>query len=212
MKPIVTAAATKQQQQQQLRTAAPIRREAMSRSVVLPRAHAVPRRPSQTARHPVRTAAAAEETQRATYKELESIECDLSAFPNCNFFNVGAVVRPWRASFVVESLSKAGVRGMTITDVKGVGMQGGSRERYGGSEFSEIEPLEKVKLDIVVSRDQVNDVARCVASAAYTGEIGDGKIFVSPIADVVRIRTAETGAVAERMAGGMFDMKSVDES
>ncbi|KAF6241964.1 nitrogen regulatory protein PII [Scenedesmus sp. NREL 46B-D3] len=142
----------------------------------------------------------------ASYKELNSITCDLSAFPEVNFFRVEAIVRPWRLPFVINALGDAGIRGMTATPVRGVGMQGGGKERYGGSEFSLTDLVDKTKVEIVVVRDQVDLVARTVSTAAHTGEIGDGKIFVHPVADVVRIRTAEVGGVAERMAGGLDDM------
>lgn len=142
----------------------------------------------------------------ATYEELEAIHCDLSAFPQCNFFRVEAIVRPWRTPYVIRALSEAGIRGMTARDVKGVGMQGGSRERYGGTEYSLTDLVEKAALDIVVAREQVDLVVRTIAIAALTGEIGDGKIFVHPVAEVVRIRTGETGGVAERMLGGREDM------
>ena len=150
--------------------------------------------------------------KRATYAELESMTVDLSAFPTVQFFRVESIVRPWRLPFVVDKLSRAGIRGMTTSAVKGVGMQGGSRERYGGTEFSSTDLVDKAKIDIVVTRNQVEFVARICAASAYTGEIGDGKIFVHPVADVIRIRTAETGAVAEHMEGGMEDMtRSMEE-
>ena len=95
---------------------------------------------------------------------------------------------------------------MTTSPVRGVGVQGGARERYAGSEFSLTDLVDKAKIDVVVERAQVDAVVRCVATSAATGEVGDGKIFVLPVADVVRIRTAERGAVAERMAGGMSDL------
>ncbi|GIL85110.1 hypothetical protein Vretimale_9969 [Volvox reticuliferus] len=145
-------------------------------------------------------------TKRATYAELESIQCDLSAFPGVKFFRIEAIFRPWRLPFVVDTLSKYGIRGLTNTPVKGVGVQGGSRERYAGTEFGPSNLVEKEKLDIVVSRSQVDSVVRLVAASAFTGEIGDGKIFVHPVAEVVRIRTAETGLDAEKMEGGMEDM------
>lgn len=142
----------------------------------------------------------------ASYTELEAIACDLSAFPDVQFFRVEAIVRPWRLPYVINALGDAGIRGMTATPVRGVGMQGGRKERYGGSEFSLTDLVEKSKVEIVVVRDQVDLVARTVATSAHTGEIGDGKIFVHPVADVVRIRTAEVGGVAERMVGGLEDM------
>ncbi|KAF5833890.1 hypothetical protein DUNSADRAFT_9637 [Dunaliella salina] len=143
--------------------------------------------------------------KRASYAELESITCDLSAFPQCHFFRIEAIVRPWRLPFVVEQLSAQGVRGMTTAMVKGVGMQGGNRERYAGTEFALTDLVDKATVEVVTAREQVDQVVRLISTACYTGEIGDGKIFIHPVADVVRVRTAETGAGAERMEGGMFD-------
>jgi len=106
---------------------------------------------------------------------------------------------------VVEQLSAQGVRGMTTAMVKGVGMQGGNRERYAGTEFALTDLVDKATVEVVTAREQVDQVVRLISTACYTGEIGDGKIFIHPVADVVRVRTAETGAGAERMEGGMFD-------
>ena len=149
----------------------------------------------------------------APYKALSTLHADLKAFPNAEFFRIEAIIRPWRLPFVVHELSTLGIYGMTATKVKGVGVQGGKRERYGGTEYGEADLVDKSKLDIVVFRTQVNTVIRAVCGAAHTGEIGDGKIFVHPVADVIRVRTGETGAIAERMAGGMQDMTdTVEES
>lgn len=89
-------------------------------------------------------------------------------------------------------------------------MQGGLRERFKGTEFGDEKNflVEKNRIDIVTTRDQVDTVVRIVSAAAYTGEVGDGKIFVHPVAEIVRVRTAETGRGAERMAGGMEDMQA----
>eukprot|EP00197_Chlamydomonas_leiostraca_P002914 CAMPEP_0202857314 /NCGR_PEP_ID=MMETSP1391-20130828/311_1 /ASSEMBLY_ACC=CAM_ASM_000867 /TAXON_ID=1034604 /ORGANISM="Chlamydomonas leiostraca, Strain SAG 11-49" /LENGTH=196 /DNA_ID=CAMNT_0049536105 /DNA_START=128 /DNA_END=718 /DNA_ORIENTATION=+ len=151
-------------------------------------------------------AAEATAIKRATYKELEAITTDLSACPNVQFFRVEGIVRPWRLKAVTDALGANGIRGMTTMPVKGAGMQGGSRERYAGTEFALTDLVDKQKIDVVVARGQVDAVVRIMAAACYTGEIGDGKIFVHPVADVIRVRTAETGAVAERMEGGMEDM------
>ena len=135
-----------------------------------------------------------------------NVACDLSAFPLASFFKVEAIVRPWRLAAVVEALSRAGITGMTAQDVLGAGVQGGKKERYGGTTHGTESLVEKKMLSVVVFRGQVNAVVRIVVEASRTGEIGDGKIFVSPVADVVRIRTAETGDKAERMEGGMSDL------
>lgn len=135
-----------------------------------------------------------------------NVSCDLSAFPQCNFFKVEAIVRPWRLPAVVEALSRAGITGMTAQDVLGAGVQGGRKERYGGTTHGTESLVEKKMLSVVAFRGQVNAVVRIVVEASRTGEIGDGKVFVSPVAEVVRVRTAETGAKAEKMEGGMSDL------
>ncbi|KAK9858423.1 hypothetical protein WJX84_010521 [Apatococcus fuscideae] len=147
----------------------------------------------------------------APYEHLEHLEVDLSAFPDCKFFRVEAVVRPWRLSNVVHELSRSGVLGMTAYPVRGVGIQAGKRERYAGVEHGTSDLVEKSKLEIVCDRDQVNSIVRTISVTAHTGEIGDGKMFILPVADVVRVRTGETGLQAERMTGGAFDRKIAPE-
>jgi len=102
----------------------------------------------------------------------------------------------------------AGIKGMTVSDVRGAGVQGGKRERFKGTEFGGEDNflVDKTRLDIVVARGQVDVVVRTIAGAAFTGEVGDGKMFVHPVAEVIRVRTGETGSRAERMEGGMQDM------
>lgn len=143
------------------------------------------------------------------YDRLEQITCDLSAFPNCNFFRVEAIIRPWRLAKLVSVLNAAGIRGLTVSEVQGAGVQGGIRERFRGTEFGDETNflVEKNRVDIVVTSSQVDAVVRLIATACYTGEVGDGKIFIHPVADVVRVRTGETGAIAERMQGGMADLQ-----
>ncbi|PKA48160.1 Nitrogen regulatory protein P-II like [Apostasia shenzhenica] len=152
---------------------------------------------------------------------------------------------PGRPS-VLPGLLKMGIRGVTVSDVKGFGAQGGSLERHGGkrpkllpnanvlrrrdgairglpprSEFSEDSFVAKVKMEIVVSKDQVEEVINKIIEEARTGEIGDGKIFlivtrtefivfaaVIPVSDVIRVRTGERGEKGERMTGGRADMIS----
>jgi len=101
-----------------------------------------------------------------------------------------------------------GIRGVTVSDVRGFGAQGGSAERQGGSEFSEDNFVAKVKMEIVVAKDQVEAVIDKLIKEARTGEIGDGKIFVVPVSDLIRIRTGERGEKAERMTGGRADMSA----
>jgi nitrogen regulatory protein PII len=141
------------------------------------------------------------------YDALEQVKANVSAFPDCNFFTVQAIIRPWRLPQVVQALGEAGIRGMTVTSVKGLGAQGGSFsvERDAGNECILGSLVEKSKVEIVICKDQIDFVVRLICTTCYTGSVGDGKIFVSPVADVIRIRTGETGAVAERMADGLQD-------
>ncbi|CAH9112744.1 unnamed protein product [Cuscuta europaea] len=126
--------------------------------------------------------------------------------PEAKFYKVEAILRPWRVQKVSSALLEIGIRGVTISDVRGFGAQGGSSERHAGSEFSEDNFLAKVKMEIVISKDQVEVVIEKIISEARTGEIGDGKIFLIPVADVIRVRTGERGEKAERMMGGRADM------
>ena len=103
---------------------------------------------------------------------------------------VEAIIRPFKLDDVKLALVNAGIVGMTVTEVRGFGRQKGQVERYRGSEFT-VEFLQKLKLDIVVEDDKVDVVVQAVQEAARTGEIGDGKIFVSPVEAVVRIRTGD---------------------
>ncbi|KAF3436579.1 hypothetical protein FNV43_RR23671 [Rhamnella rubrinervis] len=128
--------------------------------------------------------------------------------PDSKFYKVEAIVRPWRVQKVSSALLKMGIRGVTVSDVRGFGSQGGSTERQGGSEFSEDNFVAKVKMEIVVCKDQVEAVIDKIIEEARTGEIGDGKIFLVPVSDVIRIRTGERGEKAERMTGGRSDRLS----
>ncbi|KAM0830601.1 hypothetical protein ACQ4PT_066099 [Festuca glaucescens] len=125
--------------------------------------------------------------------------------PDSEFYKIEAILRPWRVSHVSSGLLQMGIRGVTVSDVRGFGAQGGSTERYEGSEFSEDTFIAKVKMEIVVCKDQVEPVIYKIIEKARTGEIGDGKIFLIPVSDVVRIRTGERGEHAERMTGGLSD-------
>jgi nitrogen regulatory protein PII len=136
------------------------------------------------------------------------LDIDLSPFPAVPFFKIEAVVRPWRIESVLAALSMAGILGVTVqSSVQGVGAQGGRPERYGGAAHGLDSVVEKSLLWAVVGREQVAPVAAIIVGAARTGEQGDGKLFVSPVADVIRVRTGETGASAERMEGGMADRR-----
>ena len=103
-----------------------------------------------------------------------------------------AIIRPHRLQDVKEALSDAGVVGLTVTDVRGAGRQKGQVERYRGTEYS-VDLLPKIKLEIAVEDDQVEAIIQKIKDSASTGEIGDGKIFISHLEDSMRIRTGERG-------------------
>jgi nitrogen regulatory protein P-II 1 len=103
---------------------------------------------------------------------------------------VEAIIRPFKLDEVKIALVNAGVVGMTVSEVRGFGRQKGQTERYRGSEYT-VEFLQKLKVEIVIDDDQVDMVVDKIVSAARTGEIGDGKIFVSPVDEIIRIRTGE---------------------
>ena len=108
---------------------------------------------------------------------------------------VEAFVKPFKLDEVKEALTKAGVQGMTVEEVKGFGRQKGHTELYRGAEYS-VDFLPKVKMQILVTDDKVTAVVDAITAAARTGKIGDGKIFVSTVEEVIRIRTGEKGADA----------------
>uniref|UniRef100_A0A7C3KFE3 Nitrogen regulatory protein P-II n=1 Tax=Oscillatoriales cyanobacterium SpSt-418 TaxID=2282169 RepID=A0A7C3KFE3_9CYAN len=103
---------------------------------------------------------------------------------------VEAIIRPFKLDEVKIALVNAGIVGMTVSEVRGFGRQKGQTERYRGSEYT-VEFLQKLKIEIVVVDDQVDMVVNKIIVAARTGEIGDGKIFVSPVDEIIRIRTGE---------------------
>lgn len=108
---------------------------------------------------------------------------------------VEALIRPQKLDEVKAALSEAGISGMTVTEVRGSGKQKGYTQHYRGAEYA-VNLLQKIKLEIVVADEQAQAVATTISDAARTGEIGDGKIFLVPVADVIRIRTGEHGGVA----------------
>ncbi len=108
---------------------------------------------------------------------------------------IEAIIKPFRLDDVREALSLAGITGMTVTEVKGFGRQKGHTELYRGAEYV-VDFLPKTKIEIVVDEGQVERCLEAIAAAARTGKIGDGKIFVYPVEQVVRIRTGETGPAA----------------
>ncbi|MFM2314685.1 MAG: P-II family nitrogen regulator [Waterburya sp.] len=103
---------------------------------------------------------------------------------------IEAIIRPFKLDEVKIALVNAGVVGMTVSEVRGFGRQKGQTERYRGSEYT-VEFLQKLKIEIVIEDDQVDMVVDKIIAAARTGEIGDGKIFVYPVDQIVRIRTGE---------------------
>jgi nitrogen regulatory protein P-II 1 len=105
---------------------------------------------------------------------------------------VEAIVKPFKLDEVKEALTKAGIQGMTVEEVKGFGRQKGHTELYRGAEYS-VDFLPKVKIQILVTDDKAAKVVEVITDSARTGKIGDGKIFVTSIEDVVRIRTGEKG-------------------
>jgi len=108
---------------------------------------------------------------------------------------VEAIIKPFKLDEVKESLNAVGVRGLTVSEVKGFGRQKGHTELYRGAEYV-VDFLPKVKLEIIVPEEMVAKVVETIEKAARTGRIGDGKIFVTPVEDVVRIRTGERGEEA----------------
>jgi nitrogen regulatory protein P-II 1 len=105
---------------------------------------------------------------------------------------VEAIIKPFKLDDVKESLKEVGVQGLTVTEVKGFGRQKGHTELYRGAEYV-IDFLPKIKLEIVVSDDMVTKVIDAIMDSAKTGKIGDGKIFIIPMEEVIRIRTGERG-------------------
>ena len=105
---------------------------------------------------------------------------------------ITAIVKPFKVDDVKDALKSAGVQGMTVSEVKGFGRQGGHTETYRGSEYS-IDFVPKVKLELVVDEAQVDQVVEAITSSATTGKIGDGKIWVTDVSTLIRIRTGEVG-------------------
>lgn len=108
---------------------------------------------------------------------------------------ITAIIKPFKLDDVREALSEVGVNGITVSEVKGFGRQKGHTELYRGAEYV-VDFLPKIKIEIAVVDDQVERVIECIIAAANSGKIGDGKIFVSPLEQVIRIRTGEMDADA----------------
>ncbi len=103
---------------------------------------------------------------------------------------IEAIIKPFKLEDVKEALSEIGITGMTVSDVKGYGRQQGHSELYRGAEYV-VDFLPKIKLELIVSESNVDETINTIVDAAKTGKIGDGKIFVSPVERIVRIRTGE---------------------
>jgi nitrogen regulatory protein P-II 1 len=112
-------------------------------------------------------------------------------------YKIEAIIKPFRLDEVKEALDEAGVLGMTVSEVKGIGRQKGKTELYRGAEYV-VDFIPKLKLEVVVPDDAVERVADAIAAAARSGRIGDGKIFLTKIDDAIRIRTGERGDDALR--------------
>jgi nitrogen regulatory protein P-II 1 len=105
---------------------------------------------------------------------------------------ITAIIKPFKLESVKEALTLVGVEGMTVTEVKGFGRQKGHTEVYRGSEYT-VDFLPKIKIEVVVSDDIKDKVVAAIVNGAKTGKIGDGKVFITPVDDVIRIRTDEHG-------------------
>ncbi len=108
---------------------------------------------------------------------------------------IEAIIKPFKLDEVKDALAEVGLAGMTVTEVKGFGRQKGHTEVYRGSEYT-VDFLPKIKLEIVVDDAQLEAASKAIIAAAKTGKIGDGKVFILPVEEAIRIRTDETGAEA----------------
>ena len=108
---------------------------------------------------------------------------------------IEAIIKPFKLEEVKEALAEIGVEGMTVSEVKGFGRQKGQTEIYRGSEYV-VDFLPKIKLELVISDDKINDAITVIIKSARTGKIGDGKIFVLPVEEAIRIRTSERAEAA----------------
>lgn len=108
---------------------------------------------------------------------------------------IEAIIKPFKLEEVKEALAEIGIKGMTVSEVKGFGRQKGHREIYRGAEYV-VDFLPKIKIELVVEADQVDRVVETIIKSARTGKIGDGKIFILPVEEAIRIRTGERGREA----------------
>lgn len=121
-----------------------------------------------------------------------SVKNPPSCFKGESMKKVEAIIKPFKLDDVKDRLGEIGVQGITVLEVKGFGRQKGHTELYRGAEYV-VDFLPKIKIEVVVSDDMVEDVIEAVVGAAHTGRIGDGKVFVVPVEEAVRIRTGERG-------------------
>jgi nitrogen regulatory protein P-II 1 len=128
-------------------------------------------------------------------REREKIQTVSRKVGTAAMKKIEAIIRPFRIDDVREALAEIGVKGMTLTEVKGYGRQKGHTELYRGSEY-QIDFLPKIKLEVIVSDKALDKVVDTIIKAAKTGQVGDGKIFVYPVDDVIRVRTGESGEEA----------------
>ncbi len=108
---------------------------------------------------------------------------------------IEAIIKPFKLDDVKEGLAALGVKGLTVTEVKGFGRQRGHREVYRGAEY-QVDFVSKIKIEVVLESELVQDAVKVIQEKARTGQIGDGKIFLLPVEEVIRIRTGETGNAA----------------
>jgi nitrogen regulatory protein PII len=108
---------------------------------------------------------------------------------------IEAIIKPFKLEEVKDALADLGIEGMTVSEVKGFGRQKGHTEIYRGSEYT-VDFLPKIKIEVVLAEDVVEKAATAIVKAAKTGKIGDGKVFISPVEEAIRIRTDETGEKA----------------
>ena len=113
----------------------------------------------------------------------------------CEVKKVEAIIKPFKLDNVKEGLTAMGIAGLTLTEVKGFGRQRGHREVYRGAEY-QVDFVSKIKIEVVMEDDLVQEAVEVIKEKARTGQIGDGKIFIIPVEDAIRIRTGETGKEA----------------
>ncbi|MBW2209125.1 MAG: P-II family nitrogen regulator [Deltaproteobacteria bacterium] len=108
---------------------------------------------------------------------------------------IEAIIKPFKLDDVKDGLSSIGVRGLSVTEIKGFGRQRGHKEVYRGAEY-QVDFVSKIKIEVVMESGLVSEAVKTIQEKAHTGQIGDGKIFILPVDDVIRIRTGETGKEA----------------